>query len=197
MKKYSSGLVSESFWFVEFKKIVFLRNQGVTFDEIKRQAIDENLFGVEKVGRATRMYGYLKIRYEALNYELVAEFVNGDLQTQKNINLIAIAKKNLMFYEFLYEVYYDQNILGKKELTKADINAFFAYKQEQDSNVANWTETTLKRLRSTYINFLTDVSMLTIVGNKKLITPLILTNNLKQILIDNGDMALYKAISNL
>lgn len=32
---YSAGLVSQSFWFVEIKKIIKLVNDGMTEDEIK------------------------------------------------------------------------------------------------------------------------------------------------------------------
>ncbi|MGI6731590.1 MAG: BrxA family protein [Anaerovoracaceae bacterium] len=36
MEKYSSGLVAESFWFVELKKkIIKLRVQGKSWDEIR------------------------------------------------------------------------------------------------------------------------------------------------------------------
>lgn len=197
MKKYSSGMVAESFWFVEFKKVVFLRHQGTSFEEIKILAIEEDLFGVGKVGRAIRMFGYLKMRVDAINDDLINEFVKADLQTQKNINLIAIAKKNRLFYEFLYEVYFDLFNIGNKKLTYSDVNTFFTNKQEQDEDVATWTDVTLKRLRSTYVNFLIDVSMITVVDKEWNITPLILTSSLKQILIDNGDKTLYKAISNL
>lgn len=34
MKKYSSGLVSESFWFIEFKKIIKMRNDDKSWDDM-------------------------------------------------------------------------------------------------------------------------------------------------------------------
>ena len=45
---YSAGLISQSFWFVEIKKIINLINDGMDEDEIKKLCIDENLFGVMK-----------------------------------------------------------------------------------------------------------------------------------------------------
>ena len=43
-KKYSAGLMSQSFWFLEFKKVVGLRKDGLTYDEIKKKCVKENLF---------------------------------------------------------------------------------------------------------------------------------------------------------
>ena len=50
--KYSAGLVSQSFWFVEFKRIVTLLEAGKTESEIKALCLEENLFGATKEFRA-------------------------------------------------------------------------------------------------------------------------------------------------
>lgn len=34
--KYSAGLMSQSFWFLEFKKVVRLRQEGLAYEDIKR-----------------------------------------------------------------------------------------------------------------------------------------------------------------
>ena len=49
---YSAGLMSQSFWFTEFKKTAKLRQDGLTYDEIKRTCVEENLFGAAKAYRA-------------------------------------------------------------------------------------------------------------------------------------------------
>ena len=45
---YSAGLMSQSFWFLEFKKAVRLRQEGLGYDEIKKKCVEENLFGAAK-----------------------------------------------------------------------------------------------------------------------------------------------------
>ena len=42
---YSAGLISQSSWFVEMKKVIKLINDGKSEEEIKKMCIDENLFG--------------------------------------------------------------------------------------------------------------------------------------------------------
>ena len=127
MEKYSSGLVSESFWFIEFKKIIQLKNDGKSWDDIRDLCLNNNLLGISKDYRARRIYGYLKNRVDTLDEGLINIFINADLTTQKIINIIAIAKKNRLFFEFLYEVYREKVLLGAIELTDSDINIFKLY----------------------------------------------------------------------
>ena len=47
-EKYSAGLISQSFWFIEMKKIIKLIDEGKSEEEIKNLCISENLFGAAK-----------------------------------------------------------------------------------------------------------------------------------------------------
>lgn len=194
MEKYSSGLVSESFWFIEFKKIINLRKDGKSWDDIKDLCLNDNLLGISKEYRARRIYGYLKNRVDVLDEGIINIFINSDLTTQKIINIIAIAKKNRLFFEFLYEVYREKILFGSAELTDSDINIFFKNKQEQDEDVSKWTDVTLRRLSSTYMNFLTDAGLLTIKNKQKIITPPILDVSLENYLKNNGEEQMIKAV---
>ncbi|MHC1732022.1 MAG: DUF1819 family protein [Bacteroidales bacterium] len=195
MEKYSSGLVSESFWFIEFKKIIKLKYDGKTWNEIKDLCLEDNLLGISKEYRAKRNYGYLKNRIDALDSGLIEIFIHSDLNTQKIINLIAIAKKNRLFFEFLYEVYREKVQLGALELTESDINIFYKNKQNQDDYIDAWTDVTLRRLRSTYMNFLKDAGLLTVIGRSKKITPPILDITLENYLKDTDDKRMIEAIT--
>mgnify|MGYP000905584672 CR=1 FL=1 len=197
MEKYSSGLVAESFWFIEFKKFIILRSQGKSWDYIKDLCINDNLLGISKEYRAVRIYGYLKGRVDELDVGLINIFTDADLSTQKIINLISVAMKNRLFFEFLYETYREKIILGVEELTNNDINLFFKNKQEQDEDISKWTDVTLRRLRSTYMNFLTDAGLLTVIDKQRRITPPILDILLENYLKDNGEMQMLKAIRGL
>ena len=195
MEKYSSGLVAESFWFIEFKILIKLRYEGKSWDDIKALCLNENLLGISKEYRAKRIFGYLKNRIEVIEDGYLEIFMNSDLQTQKIINILASAKKNRLFFEFLYEVYREKVKLGALELTASDINIFFKNKQEQDEIMSKWTDVTLRRLRSTYMNFLVDAGLLTISDKQKKITPPILDITLENFLKDTGEMQLTKAIT--
>ena len=123
---YSAGLMSQSCWFIEFKKIVQLIAVGKTDEEIKAECLENNLLGAVKEYRAKRMYGYLVNRAGMLDEQLLSLFMSGDLGTQKIINLIAILRGDRLFFEFLYEVYRENILMGQPQIEDADVSLFFS-----------------------------------------------------------------------
>lgn len=194
-EKYSAGLISQSFWFVEMKKVVKLIDEGKSDEEIKNICINENLFGAAKEYRAKRIYGYIWNRAKKLDKTLIDLFVNSDLATQKIINLVAILRTDRLFFEFMFEVYREKNILGIPVIEESDVNIFFSNKEVQNDDIAQWTDVTKRRLRSVYFNYLTDANLLTIVDKQKTITPPILDIALERYLEACGDGAIVKAIT--
>ena len=89
MEAYSAGLMSQSFWFIEFKKVVKLISDGKSQNEIKSACIEENLFGAVNAYRSKRIAGYLTNRAAALDAKEVQLFMESDPATQKLLNLIA------------------------------------------------------------------------------------------------------------
>ncbi|OOO00078.1 MAG: hypothetical protein ATN35_09330 [Epulopiscium sp. Nele67-Bin004] len=195
MDKYSSGLVSQSFWFVEVKKIINLLNENATWEEIKVLAYEENLLLLYKMSRIKRVYGYLKNRISTLDRHMLQLFQTADVQTQKLINLIAITKDNRLFFEFLYDVYSDKAQTKYIDLTPADASIFFKLKADQEELIASWNEITLKRLGSVYINFMVEAGLITKTNNSYKITPPILDIQLENYLIDSGEANIIKALT--
>ena len=192
---YSAGLMSQSFWFIEFKKVIKLISEGKSEDEIKKMCIEENLFGAAKEYRAKRMYGYIWNRVKKLDKTLMELFLNSDLATQKIINLVAIIRSDRLFFEFVFEVYREKNIIGTQVLEDTDANIFFKNKEIQSKDIAAWKDTTKRKLRQVYFNYLIDANLLTVVDKKKTITPPILDIALERYLDACGDSAIIKAIT--
>ena len=166
-EKYNAGLMSQSFWFVEFKKIVVLYKNGADYDEIKRQCIEENLFGAINPNREKRMCGYLLTRLRSMDDRLIDLFVNADVSTQKLINLITVMTTNRLFFEFVYEVYRNKLIVGDTSIDLKDGNFFFAQKETQNDDLASWKESTKKKLRSLFLNMLTEADLVRWADDKK------------------------------
>lgn len=194
-KPYSAGLVSQSFWFVEIKKVINLINTGKSEKEIKEICINKNLFGTAKEYRAKRIYGYIQNRMKYIDKFLIDLFYNSDIATQKIINLTAILKSDRLFFEFVFEVYREKNILGIPVIEDTDVNIFFKNKEVQNSDIAAWKDVTKNRLRSVYFNYLTDANLLMITDKKKTITPPVLDTALEQYFNDCGDSVIVKAIT--
>ena len=192
--EYSAGIMSQSFWFIEFKKLVRLIASGKSDEEIKTECVDNNLFGAPKEYRAKRMYGYLWKRAQMLDDDLVQLFMDGDLAAQKLINLIAILRGDRLFFEFVYEVYREKSIIGQLELEDKDLNVFFSTKGNQSDLVENWNESTKKHLKSNYTGFLGEAGMLRIEKKKRTITTPIVDDRLARYLERCGNHALLVAI---
>ena len=194
-QNYSAGIMSQSFWFNEFRQLLKLKRENCEPDEMKKRVIEENLFGAPNEYRAKRIYGYLINRVSVVEKELSDLFFSSDLATQKLINLIAVLRGDRLFFEFLYEVYRDKIILGEKTLELSDGKIFFNHKETQDDNVLAWKDQTKKRVQSAYFSFMTEANLLEIVDKKKLITPPLLDIALENYLKRNGETAIIKAIT--
>lgn len=194
---YSAGLMSQSFWFIEFKKVIVLRSQGKTEPEIKSLCLEQNLFGAAKAERARRMYGYIINRAKTLDKTMIDLFVTSDLSTQKLINLVAILRIDRLFFEFVYEVYRDKVKLGVQEISMNDVSIFFKNKEVQSPDVAVWKDTTIRKLGNCYLNFMTDANLLTVVNKGKRVTPPIVDVALERYLAATGENSLLKAIAGM
>ena len=196
-EKYNAGLMSQSFWFVEFKKIVVLHKNGADYDEIKRQCIEENLFGAINPNREKRMCGYLLTRLRSMDDRLIELFINGDVSTQKLINLITVMNTNRLFFEFVYEVYRNKLIVGDTSIDLKDGNIFFAQKETQNDDLASWKESTKKKLRSLFLNILTEADLVRWADDKKqkrIVNRVFITIELENYL-KATNMSMYKAIA--
>ena len=193
--KYSAGLMSQSFWFIEFKKFAKLLHDGESYDEIRRLCLEENLLGAQKEYRAKRIYGYIINRVKTLDSTLLTLFCESDLSTQKIINLISILRTDRLFFEFVYEVYREKVILGIPWLEDSDASIFFKDKELQNEDISVWKDTTVKHLKSNYFNYLTDANLISADNGKHHLTPPILDAALERYLAANGEMSILKAIT--
>lgn len=191
---YRAGLMSQSCWFIEFKKIVRLIAEGKTEEEIKYECLKNNLLGAEKEYRAKRMYGYLINRAAMLDEMLTQLFISGDIGTQKLINLICVVRGDRLFFEFLNEVYREKAIVGYENLDDADFNTFFHQKGNHSDVVEAWSESTKKHLRSNYTTCMLDAGLIAVKGKQRQITPPVVDDSLVRHMRDCGEESVIKAI---
>ena len=190
-QKYTAGLMSQCFWYQEFKAVASLYHEGVSFEEIRRQCVEENLLGTANVARAKYNYGYLSTRVKAVGDDLLEIYLKSDIENQKIITLISLMRVNRLFREFVYEVYRDKLILGGGIIEKSDVNVFFSRKEQESETVASFKDTTVKTLKAQFVRFLFEAGLLSESGET--IKPLLsftLEDYLKQ-----NDIYSYKAIT--
>ena len=193
--RYGAGIMSESPWFLEFKKLVQLYHSGMTPAEVRKHCIDENVFGMQTERRVVSTFRYLNRRYQNLDSVLVDLFCNSDLATQKLINLIAVISGDRLFFEFMNEVYREKCILGFDALEMSDANAFFRDKAVESEELAAWKDTTVQKVRASFFNFLLDANLIRKDKKRFLLTPQIPDIALERYLQAIGKESLLKALT--
>jgi len=160
MPKYSATMVSHSFWFTEFQEYIELLNEGLIEDEIRTKAIDENYFKQRTVARTKDVLLILNRRLETLDMDYFTLLPKLDLNNQRLVNLISIMNMDQLFFEFMYEIYRGELILGDAQLHEYEIEAFFNRKRVESVQVAGWTDETVERLTSTFKSFAREAGLL-------------------------------------
>lgn len=192
--EYTADLVNKGFWFTEFKKTIELCNEDKSGSEIKILQKEENVYLAPSVDTGRRMASTLVKRAQALPAEVVEQFLSFDIGTQKMINLLAIMENNRLFFEFMYEVYREDRLLGKKELEDSSLRIFFKDKAQQNEKVASFTDATVKRLSGAYKTFLREAGFLEIEGKTSRYQTPVMDQALEELLNNPEWKPYYKAI---
>lgn len=183
--KYSAGLISKSYWYLESKKTAKYMLDGLNRKQIVELAINENIYQVESEYRSKNVANAICTRLNSLPKVILEAIVNSDITTSKIIVLISIMKTDRLFFEFMHEVFRNKIILGDFLLTERDINVFFEEKKVQSEIIDSWVFSTIRRLKSEYIRMLVDSGLINTDSDKREIIIPLLDYKVKQLLLDN------------
>lgn len=194
-KEYSAGAVKHSFWFMEFRKVVSLRAEGKSWDEIQMINENENIFGAPTSLRSNQIWSTVSGRVKTLDDSFYPVFQSCDVAAQKLYALVAAMAYDTLFAEFIYETVREKMIIGIYELSDSDIRIFFKNKQEQDDKVAKWTEATLKRLGACYKTMLFEAGMTDKTRAARKILKPVMDPEMERWLMDHGMEYYVKALT--
>ncbi len=158
-REYSAGAVKHSFWFMEFRKVVSLRSEGMSWDDIRILNEKENIFGAPTSLRATQIFQTVSARVKSLDESFYPVFETCDLASQKLFALVAAMAYDTLFGALVYELVREKMIIGSNELSDSDLRIFFKNKQEQSEKAAKWTEATIKKLMVSYKSMLYEAGV--------------------------------------
>jgi hypothetical protein len=184
--KYSAGLVSTSFWFIESKKIAEFILEGYSKKEIMEMAIEENIFQVETNNRVKEIVNGVYRRLNSFPEEILECFIRIDVNSAKIFVLISILNNDKLFFEFMHEVFKEHILLGDMALKDRDFDIFFDNKSYQSDIVEKWTDETVARLKRGYRNMLSEAGVLDTSNKEKVIIVPFVDLKLQQLLIDNN-----------
>jgi Putative inner membrane protein (DUF1819). len=186
--KYSAGLISKSYWYLESKKTAKYMLDGLNRKEIVELAISDNIYQVESENRSKTIANSIYTRLISLPEDILEAIVNTDITTSKILVLISIMKIDRLFFEFMHEVFRNKIITGDLTIEERDLNIFFDEKKIQSEIIDKWVHTTIRSLKSGYLKMITESGLYNY-ESKEIILP-ILDYRIKQLLLDN-DLAPY------
>lgn len=196
MKKleYSAANVSKGFWFNEFRKYNELFQDGQIEKEIRQLQKDENIFLAPSESYGTKKVGEVARRTRTLPQEIIDLFFQVNLVDQKIINLLGIMMTDRLFFEYVYEVYRPNLIMGSEIFEDSDVRIFFKNKSEQSEKVNSFSESAKKRLAGAYKTYLKEANLLVEKDGQLLNNPIILDLDLETLLKEPEMYPYYKAI---
>ena len=189
-KEYSAGIVSKGFWFLEFKKFLEFLENGKNEIEIRKLQDEENIFSASSKDYGKRIISEVNKRIKILPEEIKELFFKSDTGTQKVINLLSIMGTDKLFFEYVYNSYRNELLLGTKEYNSGIVMKFLKEKAEQNEEVAKFSEKTLKRMQGTYGNYLKEAGLLEEKNKEILYGKVYLDYELEKLLRENN-MEIY------
>ena len=192
---YNGTLTAEQFLFYEMRIVSKQYLEQKPIEEIVAFIKRDNLFQYPTERMIIRIARACYKRLVGLdNEKLVYEVVNAPLEVAKQINLYAMMRYNRLVREFM------EGLIGGKyrqqdySYTKKDINAFFSHLQEQNDEVAAWSEQTIMKLKQVLNRCLVETAMLDSVKDSTL-NPIFISSELETGIRENNDLTALSAFN--
>lgn len=183
----SGSLTREQFLFFEMRTTAKFVVQGLPDSEIVSQIVANNLFQYPTEKSVRQMAKACLARLHALNDDAsIAAITNQPAEISKQICLYAIMKHRRLVWDFMITVIGEKYRLKDSSFSRIDMSGFFLRLQEQDDNVASWSDATVQKLKSVLVRILIETEYLDGVKANHL-NPVWLNPILKHAIKANGD----------
>lgn len=183
------------FWANEMITGAKLKKEGKSDKEIRKLAQEENIFQARSENFRNKAASGIINRLNTLDEFTVNLLCNCNIETAKQITAYSILKSDLLFFDFMNEIYKEKIILKDYKITDVDINIFINRKQEQIPKIASWNESTIRRLKNNYITYLCEAGFIKRHKDYLEIIIPILDKNFAQHLIEKGEQIYLEAMT--
>ena len=154
---YNAAITREQFLFFEMRTASKLLCEGLSKDEVVNKIVKENLFQYPTEKSVRKMALACIRRLEVLDDEaLIHAIATQPSETAKQICLYAMMKQYRLVWDFMITVIGSKYQAFDCSFGKIDLNSFFMRLQEQDDDVASWSDSTIKKLKQVLLKTLVD-----------------------------------------
>ncbi len=193
--QYNGTLTAEQFLFHEIRIVSKLYLEGKPIDEIIEYIKQDNLFQYPTERMINRLARACYKRLVALdNEKMVYELANAPIEVAKQINLYAMMRYNRLVREFMTDLIGEKYRQQDFSYTRKDINVFFSRLQEQNDDVAAWSEQTISKLKQVLNKCLVETEMLDSLKDVTL-NPIFISEELESGIRENNDLTALAAFN--
>lgn len=193
-QEYKATITREKFLYFETRMIAKYKMDGYSDEEIIRLAVDENLLQMPTEKSSKLLAAGCLRKLNCNNPALTAVIAEAPTDIAKQANLYAMMNYNRLVWDFMILV------IGRKyqeydlSFGKRDVNRFFNMLKEQNSQVAEWSESTIQRIRNILIKMLVDTGYLDN-ANSEYLNRVFLFDEIKDIIIADADEIVLPAFN--
>ncbi len=158
---YNGGLTREQFLFYEIRIVAKLTLEGYSRDEILQKITEDNLFQFPTERMIKSITNTCFKRIDALESEdLIDLLANSSAEVAKQVNLYAMMKYNRIVWDFMTTIIGEKFRTQEFEFSRKDLNVFFMQLQEQNDQVAGWSELTINKIKQVLTKMLVECGYL-------------------------------------
>jgi len=163
------------FWFQETRQAIqTIVDKGMAVDDIASLSDMDNFFSAVSKGRAKETAQGVIRRLKVANDEFFRFFIEQSIEQQKLLVMVLIMVEDRTAFEFMNEVFKEKLILGDLTLSDGNVIGFIHSIQAKDTKAAEWSDGSVKKLRTCLKGFLRESGLAVSEGrNLKIVRPIL------------------------
>lgn len=184
---YGGSLTREQFMFREMRIVAQLMREGLTHEEIMERVVSQNLFQypTAHVIRSQVRACLRRLDTVADDTFFIESIAHGPLREAKQAVLVSMMRQNLLVSDLLVRVIGGKYRTLDMTFSRKDLNLFFQELQQQNDQVAAWSDKTIERIKSVLSKCLIETGYIVNIRENKLY-PVLISEEMLQALRRNG-----------
>lgn len=165
----------EYFWFPETRQAIQeIVNNNMNLADLDELSSNENFFSALSKTRARETASGVIRRLKNADDAFFTFFTTQPVEYQKLLVLVLMMLDNRTVFEFMNDVFKEKLILGDLTITDSNVIGFIHRIQEKDTKAAEWSDSSVKKLRSSLKGYLRESGLAVTDGrNLKIVRPIL------------------------
>jgi Putative inner membrane protein (DUF1819) len=149
---------NQGFLFQETVRVARLFVQGHNADQVRRLALEEDLFELRSLQSRKTMVNAVLERFDGLSCETVSQLVAASPDTQRALVLLLIAKRHRLLAETLLEL--NRWSVTVSSVTLAAFRGFFQRSRADDLTLSGWSDETFQKSVGNVLKYLREARLI-------------------------------------